>query len=199
MATTETAIYTKIEQACHPYIFYPTSLTMAATNKISVISPAPATDYRPGAVQQMTWAEVNRRATRFDEEGFPLEGSFGVSWAAPTDLRGATKEQIVEAMRGQHLAAGQEVSAATLQRDTRMLLEVFNHLKKGETIAFKKGTTIVAFVQLTSDYRFCPEERWGWHTWNYRLVRKATAADQPANKGALVKTFFPNFLARPTL
>jgi len=30
-------------------------------------------------------------------------------------------------------------------------------------------------------------------------VRKATAADQPANRRALIKTFFPNFLTRPTL
>jgi hypothetical protein len=171
---------------------------MAANNKLSVISPAPS-DYRPGAVEQMTWEEHIRRATRLDEEGFPLEGSFGVCFDAKIDLRAATKEQIVEAMRRRHVAAGAERTAAQIQGKARDLMQIFNHLKKGETIAFKKGTTIVAFVEITSDYRFCPEERWGWHTWNYRLVRKATAADQPANKGALVKTFFPNFLARPTI
>jgi hypothetical protein len=171
---------------------------MAANNKLSVISPAPS-DYRPGAVEQMTWEEHRRRATRLDEEGFPLEGSFGVCFDAKIDLREATKEQIAEAMRRRHVAAGAERTAAQIQGKVRDLMQIYNHLKKGDIIAFKKGTTIVAFVQLTSDYRFCPEERWGWHTWNYRLVRKATAADQPANKGALVKTFFPNFLARPTL
>jgi len=168
-------------------------------SKMHVISPAPSCSYRPGAIQQIPWGEFARRATRLDAEGFPVEGFFGVSWAAHIDLRGATEAEIKAAMRQRAAAWGEQRSAATLHRDTQMLLQVFKTLKKGDIIALKKGITIVAFVELTSDYQFCSEERWGWHSWSYRLVRKATAADQPANKGALVKTFFPNFLTHPLL
>jgi len=167
--------------------------------KMHVISPAPSCSYRPGALQQISWAEFARRETRIDAEGFPVEGFFGVSWAAHIDLRGATEAEIKEAMRQRAAALGEQRTAATLHRDMRMLLQVFHTLKKGDIIALKKGTTIVGFVELTSDYQFCPEERWGWHSWSYRLVRKATAADQPANRRALVKTFFPNFLTQPLM
>jgi hypothetical protein len=168
-------------------------------SKMHVISPAPSASYRPGALQQIPWSEFARRATRTDAEGFPVEGFFGVSWAADIDLRTATEDEIKAAMLRRATAWGEQRMAATLHRDTQMLLQVYNTLKKGEIIAFKKGTTIIAFVELTSDYQFCPDERWGWHSWSYRLVRKATAADQPANRGALVKTFFPHFLTRPLL
>jgi len=167
--------------------------------KMHVISPAPSAAYRPGAIQQISWAEFGRRATRMGADGIPEAGAFGVSWAADVDLRVSTEAEIKAAMRRRAAAAGEERTAASFHRDTQMLLQVFHTLKKGDIIALKKGTTIVAFVELTSDYQFCPEERWGWHTWTYRLVRRATEAEQPANRRALVKTFFPNFLARPLL
>ena len=170
-----------------------------ATSKMHVMSPAPSKSYRPGAIQQITWAEFSRRATRFDAEGSPIEGVFGCSWAAKTDLRSSTEEQIKASIREACRAVGEEPSAARIKRDTKMLLTVYNTLKKGDVIALKKGINIIAFAEITSDYCYCPEERWGWHSWSYRVVRKATAADQPANKGALVKTFFPHFLTRPTL
>ena len=168
-----------------------------------VLSPAPSTKSRPGAVQQASWDDFTRRATRLDETGFPLEGAFGVCWDAGIDLRGATEDEIKASIKRTFVASGREDknNDSTVNRHAKSLLEVYNNLKKGDTIALKKGKTIVAFVELTSDYYFCPEDTSCLeHSWNYRLVRKATAADQPANGAALAfHTFFPNFLPRPTL
>ena len=166
-----------------------------STMKLHVISPAPASEHGDG----WTWHDLSRRATWADEDGFPVEGSFGASYHVQMDLRGATEAQIKESMAQRYTAQGNPKPASYIKRHTGMLLEIYQHLKKGDIIAFKKGTTIVAFVQLTSDYYFNADEPWGWHSWNYRLVRKARAADQPLNKGALIQTFKPHFLQRPLI
>ena len=150
-------------------------------SKLSVISPAPTRNIRVnGTIRQGAWeTDFIRRATRLDTEGFPIEGTFGTSFGLKKDVNTLTRAERAEA--------------------DPQLLKIHGHIKKGDIMAFKRGKTIIAFVEITSDYRFCPEEYWGWHTWSYRLVRKARPSDQPANKGALIRTFMPNFLARPMI
>jgi hypothetical protein len=166
-----------------------------AAQKLHVISPAPSRIRG----DDWTWADFDRRATRRDNHGFPLEGSFGADYHVKLDLNDATEAQIKEAMQQRYRDENDEKSAKYIDRHTAMLLEIYRTLKEGDIIALKKGTTIIAFVQLTSNYYYNPDVQWGWHSWNYRLVRKATDADQPANKGALIKTFYPHFLARPLM
>jgi len=75
----------------------------------------------------------------------------------------------------------------------RQLLSAKEHMKKGSIVAFKQGMNIFCIVEITSDYTFCPEEAWGWHRWSYRVLRKVSRAEQPANYRGMIKTFLPNY------
>lgn len=164
-----------------------------------VISAAPSRPYRPDAIQQASWGEVDRRATRTDAEGFPVEGFFGLSGAAKIPLiPGVTTEDMVKAAIRQTAAdEGKQVSEAKVKRDARALLQARQMLKKGDRVALKQGTKIRAIVELTSDYQFCPEEPWGWHTWTYKRLEVVTEAQWPANYKGLLRAFHPNFLSWP--
>ena len=98
--------------------------------KLHVISPAPASEHGDG----WTWHDLSRRATWADEDGFPVEGSFGASYHVKMDLRGATEAQIKESMAQRYTAQGNPKPASYIKRHTGMLLEIYQHLKKGDKI-----------------------------------------------------------------
>ena len=167
------------------------------SSKIHVLSAAPVTPNRPGAIVQGSWAEVDRRATVRDGEIIPLEGAVGVCWS--TRLHGitSTDEEIKAAIRQKAVENNVPRTEKQITRETKELRLVCATLKKGDKIALKQGTKIRAIVELTSDYQFCPEENWGWHTWTYKRVQVVTEAQWPTNYRGLLKTFHPNFLSWP--
>lgn len=172
-------------------------------SKIHVISPASKSSCRRGAViDQGSWdSEFLGRATKRDETGFPTEGSFGVSFAVKFDLSKAPQSTLErEAVRAIHARGRQKgitKTEAEAQRNARQLISIFKSLKKGDIIAFKHGTKLIAYVELTSDYRFCEEQAWGWHSWSYRVLKKVAETEQPSNRAGLVPTFRPNYIPLP--
>lgn len=168
---------------------------MSSNPKMHVLSAAPNNAKRPGAIQNATLKEeFIARATRLDATGFPEEGAVAVCWSADVHGISSTDEEIKAAIRKKAVEWNEPRTEAKIKREVKALREICTTLKKGDIIALKAGITIIAFVQLTSDYQFCPEQKWGWHTWTYKLVRKATPADQPSNYRGLIKTFHRNFL-----
>jgi len=171
---------------------------------IHVIAPAPKHADRVGAViDQGSWeSEFLGRATKRDETGFPTEGSFGLSFAVTYDLSKAPKSTLkkdaVSAIQIRARTKGIVKTEKQATADARQLISAFESLKKGDLIAFKKGTLVIAIVELTSDYHFCEEQPWGWHSWDYRLLKKVSLAEQPKNRGGLLKTFHPNYLPLPS-
>jgi hypothetical protein len=143
--------------------------------------------------------EVARRAIVRDGNNFPLVGALGLSGAAKIPLiPGVTTEDMVKAAIRQTAAdEGKQVSEAKVKRDARALLQARQMLKKGDRVAVKEGIRIQAIVELTSDYQFCPEEPWGWHTWTYKRLEVVTEAQWPANYKGLLRAFHPNFLSWP--
>lgn len=172
-------------------------------SKTHVIAPAPKHSNRAGSViDQGSWeSEFLGRATRKDEAGFPTEGSFGISFAVRYDLSKAPQDTLVRdavsAIQARGRLKGITKTEKQATGDARQLIAAFKSLKKGDIIAFKKGVKVIAYVELTSDYQFCGEQTWGWHSWNYRVLKKVTAAEQPKNGGGLLKTFHANYLALP--
>jgi hypothetical protein len=189
----------KIEPQYSPIIFYSPPLDPARMPKIHVISAAPSRSYRPDAIQQASWEEVDRRAIVRDGHIIPLVAALGLSGAAKIPLiPGVTTEDMVKASIRQTAAdEGKQVSEAKVKRDARALLQARQMLKKGDIVGLKQGTKIRAIVEITSDYQFCPEEPWGWHTWIYKRLHVVTEAEWPANYRGLLKTFHPNFLSWP--
>jgi hypothetical protein len=172
-------------------------------NKISVISPASASRKRKGAViDQGCWDdEFLGRAEEKDETGFPMKGSFGLSFAVTFDLSkvptSALEGQAVSAIKTRGASRGIFKTNKEATANAKQLISAFKSLKKGDIVAFKKGTKVIAIVELTSEYTFRGEQKWGWHSWSYRTLKKVSDSEQPSNYKGLLKTFMPNYMAMP--
>ena len=167
------------------------------SSKIHVLSAAPTGASRPGAIQQISWAEVDRRATVRDGEIIPVEGAVAISWSAKLHAITSSDEEIKAAIRQEATERNEPRTEKRIVREAKELKLTCTTLKKGDRIALKQGTKIRAIVELTSDYQFCPDEEWGWHTWTYKRLQVVTEDQWPANYRGLLKTFHPNFLSWP--
>ena len=172
-------------------------------NKIHVISPAPKDSQRRGPViDQCSWdEEFLGRAEEKDSSGFPTKGSFGLSFAVKEDLSKIPEEKLIEqtisAIQSRASERGITRPLKKITADAKQLITAFKELKKGDIIALKEGTKVIAIVKLTSDYTFCAEQNWGWHSWSYLTLKKVSKAEQPSNYRGLLKTFMRNYLAIP--
>jgi len=172
-------------------------------NKIHVISPASKGSRRPGRViDQAIWDdEFLGRAEEKDATGFPTKGSFGISFAVTEDLSKFPKEtrmqQVISSIQSRGRQRGIIKTLKQVTADAKQLISAYEGIKKGDRVAFKKGTKVIAIVEITSDYTFCGEQAWGWHSWSYRTLKKVTDAEQPSNYKGLLKTFMPNYLTVP--
>ena len=149
-------------------------------SKLNVISPAPKGSWKK---------DFLGRATQKDASGFPMEGSFGISFGVNFDLSKVTgnlEEEVMNACLAHRDTHGGAADG------TRQLIGAFKSLKNGDHIAFKKGTKVIAIVELTSDYSFCPEQDVFWHSWSYRTLKKIPDSEQQTNY-ALLKTFKANY------
>ena len=172
-------------------------------NKIHVISPAPKDSRRRGPViDQCNWNdEFFGRAEEKDSNGFPTKGSFGLSFALKEDLSKVPEENLMEraisAIQSRARERGITRTLKQIRADAKQMIAAFKALKEGDIIALKEGTLVIAIVKLTSDYTFCGEQKWGWHSWSYLTLKKVSRAEQPSNYRGLLKTFMPNYLAIP--
>ena len=146
-----------------------------------VVSPAPSHSFRDGAAIQASWKEYQRR-NKGDT------GEFGFCFDLPVDMNTSpTEAQLVEVMKERQQDAGIEVTYRSRRDRVRQLTCAFALLKPGTQVWFKKGLTLFALVEITTPYRYAPEETWGWHTWGYRLIRLATEEERKKRMGR--KTF----------
>jgi len=171
-------------------------------NKISVISAASLDSGNRKFIDQSCWNdEFLGRAEEKDDTGFPMKGSFGLSFAVTFDLSkvpaSALERQAVSAIKARAASRGILKTNEQATGDAKQLIAAFKSLKKGDVIALKKGTKVIAIVELTSDYTFRAEQKWGWHSWSYRTLKKVSDAEQPSNYRGLLKTFMPNYMEMP--
>ena len=137
-----------------------------------VLSPAPSHSVRDGAAIQASWAEYERRNNGDT-------GEFGFCFDLPVDMNTApTEAQLVEIMKERQEEAGVEATYRSRRDRVRQLLSAHQLLKPGTQVWLKKGLKVFALAEITSDYRYAAEERWGWHSWAYKLIRPATEAER---------------------
>lgn len=161
---------------------------------LTLVSPAPTCH------PEFTWEkDFVARATVKDVDGFPLEGMFGHCFQVRKDITTFPEDEEVRLSRMvNHITvrcAHNKIkcSPESALRDATQLLLAHSMYKKGEIIAFKKGTRPFAIVQITSDYVFCPEQEFAWHSWGYRVLKRL---ELPSNRGWR-KTVMPNQLQLP--
>ena len=137
-----------------------------------VLSPAPAHSFREEAAIQASWADYERR-NKGDT------GEFGFCFDLPLDLdTEPTEAQLVEIMKERREEAGLKDTYRSLRGRVRQLLSAHQLLKPGTQVWLKKGRKVFALAEITSHYRYAPEERWGWHSWAYKMIRAATEAER---------------------
>ena len=139
--------------------------------------------------------DIDRRVIERNSDGEIVEGEFGLHFNYPNDLSKSPEpkpedlvDEIVRAAK--HLPRGDgsvnEITPKMALNAAKQLVDAYRALKKGAIVALKVGTQVFAIVEITSDYTFCPEQPWGWHSWSYRVIKRVT--QQPLNGKGLVKT-----------
>lgn len=153
---------------------------------IHVISPASKEHWQPQFIGS---------ATSLDDTGFPLAGSFGVSFSCPCDM--AVRENLQERMIAAISTSQPGWTPRKVADSVRRLLDIYAALQPDTVIAFKEGKTIVAFVRIVGAYFYEPSNPVP-HRWNYTTIRKATATEAtPPNAGGLIPTFRANYIPAP--
>ena len=161
---------------------------------LTLVSPAPTCH------PEFTWEkDFVARATVKDVDGFPLEGMFGHCFQVRKDITTFPEDEEVRLRRMvNHIivrCAHKKIKCCpkSALRDATQLLGAHTLYKKGDIMAFKKGTRPVAIIQLTTDYTFCPDQQFAWHSWGYRVLKRI---ELPSCRGWR-KTVMPNQLALP--
>jgi hypothetical protein len=161
---------------------------------LTLVSPAPTCH------PEFTWEkDFVARATVKDVDGFPLEGMFGHCFQVRKDITSFPEDEEVRLSRMvNHITVRCaqkkiECSPKSALRDATQLLGAHSLYKKGYIMAFKKGTRPVAIIQLTTDYVFCPDQEFAWHSWGYRVLKRV---ELPSCRGWR-RTVMPNQLKLP--
>lgn len=157
---------------------------------IHVISPASKEHWQPQFIGS---------ASSLDDTGFPLGGSFGVSFSCPCDLAESLTEEdsLQERMSAAISTAQPGWTSRKVADSVRRLLDIYAALQPDTVIAFKEGKTIVAFVRILGPYFYEPTNPVP-HRWNYTTIRKATSTEaSPPNAGGLIPTFRANYIPAP--
>jgi len=89
-----------------------------------------------------------------------------------------TESQLIELMKKRQEGAGVEATYLSLRGRVRQLMTAHQLLKPGTRVWLKKGRKVFALAEITSPYRYAAEERWGWHSWGYKLIRPATEVER---------------------
>ena len=155
---------------------------------IHVISPASKEHWQ---------SQFIASATSLDDTGFPLSGSFGVSFSCPCDLAEPDGETLQERMVAAISSTQPDWTPRKVADSVRRLLDIYAALQPDTVIAFKEGKTIVAFVRILGPYFYEPTNP-SSHRWNYKTIRKATTTEaNPPNAGGLIPTFRAKYIPAP--
>jgi hypothetical protein len=159
-----------------------------SSSNIHVISPASKEHWQ---------SQFIGSATSLDESGFPLSGSFGVSFSCPCNLAEPEGESLQERMVAAISTTQPGWTPRKVADSVRRLLDIYAALQPNSVVAFKEGKTIVAFVRILGPYFYEPTNPVS-HRWNYKTIRKATATEaNPPNAGGLIPTFRANYIPAP--
>ena len=160
--------------------------------KLLAISPAPVRHDPLALYPSNGWSDFLESATKLDKAGFPVEGSFGLCFSAHIDLsslaEASMKRSVLNAIIQAHRVKGRSKKKRSANNDVRQLVSAYQGIKKGTMVALKKGKTVVAIAEITSDYSFCAEKAWAWHSWSYRIVEKLETA---VFDDGLMQTVYP--------
>jgi len=149
-------------------------------------------------------------AAELDATGFPIRGSFGIGFSCHTDLSVAPTDAARRALAADNIQSVDAAKGLTplnerqMANRVRQLLDAYTDLRPGQTVAFKKGTRIVAFARIVSPYRYEPArtESAGRypHRWDYVILRKPTPAEATPMIG-FIQTYYTNkipYMEEPT-
>ena len=155
------------------------------TTLIDAISPAPA---HPPAAWKKGFLDY---ATEVDATGFPIRGSFGVSFSCHVDLSTSPdRTELIASVSTAHPTnTPRQITTAVDQ-----LTAIYAALKPGMTVAFKQGTKVIAFVRIVSPYIYKEGAACDcFHRWDYEVICKAN----PELHGNGRMTYVPKAVALP--
>jgi hypothetical protein len=142
-----------------------------------VLSPAPKQSSREGATFQASWSD-------YEERNHGDTGEFGFCFDLRVDMDTHPPEaQLVDNMKGIQESAGVESTQRSRIGRVRQLTAAHRLLQPGTHFWMKKGRNVFALAEITSPYRYIPEQRWGWHSWSYRIIRRATDEERSVTMG----------------
>jgi len=126
----------------------------------------------------------DRWVTRRDARtGLPKCGIMKLHYEADIDIAGVTSvdRAVRPAPRGAAVHAATTVrTPAQIKWAVETLLTAKRTLTRGTLFAIRAGKEVTWIARITGEYRYDNETHWGFHKWEYEIVRPATAADQPA-------------------
>jgi hypothetical protein len=157
-----------------------------------------------------SWDRFLADAAELDATGFPIRGSFGIGFSCNTDLSVAPTDAARRALAAANIQSVRAAKGWTPLKERQMadcvrqLLLAYTDLRPGQTVAFKRGTRIVAFARIVSPYRYdsARAELVGHypHRWDYVILRKPTPAEATPMSG-FIQTYYTNkipYMEEPT-
>ena len=157
----------KIEEGGPIACLYPLRATMP--NRIPLFQPAPAKKSHKDGLVQTTW---EKEATRLGPLTVGSRGTMGCCFDEKYDLS--------------LLPSASEI------KDTQ-LRDIYTTLKAGSLVALKRGFKVIAYVEIVRDYYYCPEEHFGWHSYDF-VVRSLPITETIVR---VRKTFAREGMKRP--
>jgi len=129
----------------------------------------------------------NRWVTERDARtGVPKRGIMKLHYDTDIDIAGVTSvDRAVESAMGAAAVHGASRghavrTPAQIKWAVEALLTAKRTLTRGTLFAIRAGKEVTWIARITGEYRYDNETHWGFHKWEYEIVRPATAADQPA-------------------
>ena len=139
-----------------------------------------------------------RFVTERDATGFPLKGSFGINFSCRMDLRTVAPAERKEAVKNAIISEDPGKTERSLNTSVSQMLGTYDSFHPGTLVALKKGTNVIAFARIVSEYRYedalfadnTP------HRWDYEIIRKAHLLEK-TYKGNQRITYVPKGVPLP--
>ena len=139
------------------------------SKRIPVISPAPAKKSPKGSRTPTTW---DKEILRCGPLTVGSRGTFANCYDDKRDLS--------------LLPSPSEIKNPYLR-------EIYTTLKPGLLVALKRGFKVIAYVEITRGYYYCPDETWGWHSYDF-IVKSLPTTETIVR---VVRTFAREGAIRP--
>ena len=113
------------------------------SKRIPLFQPAPAKKSPKWGLVQTTW---EKEATRLGPLTVGSYGTMGSCFDEKYDLS--------------LLPSASEIK-------DRQLRDIYTTLKPGSLVALKRGYKVIAYVEIVRDYYYCPDQTFGWHSYDF--------------------------------